>query len=139
MYILKYLLYVLEHKWNVFKIAMGKGMFVHAFTHDLSKLTGSEFWAYAGYFYKDKEKYKHRFEMAWRHHYYNNPHHWNHWIDPQGKPMEIPLKYIQQMVVDWEAMSLKFGDTAKEYYLNNKEKIKLTDKTRTILENELEI
>jgi hypothetical protein len=43
------------------------------------------------------------------------------------------------MVVDWEAMSLKFGDTAKEYYLNNKEKIKLTDKTRTILENELEI
>ena len=141
MYILKYLLYVLEHKWNVFKVAVSKGMFIHAFTHDLSKLSGSEFLPYAKYFYKNKINHKHEFEMAWRHHYYNNPHHWQYWLsrDEKKEPAEIPYKYIKQMVVDWEAMSLKFGDTAKDYYLKNKNDIKLTNSTRIILENELEI
>ncbi|TDO92372.1 hypothetical protein DFR79_106185 [Halanaerobium saccharolyticum] len=139
MYLIKYLLYILEHKWNVFKISIKKGYYLHALTHDLSKFSGSEFLAYAGYFYKDKAKYKHRFEMAWRHHYYNNPHHWQHWLDTDGNPIEIPDKYIEQMIIDWEAMGIKFNDTAKEYYLKNKNKIKLTPHTRTNLEIKLKM
>ncbi|MCF8002324.1 MAG: DUF5662 family protein [Halanaerobiales bacterium] len=137
MYLIKYLLYILEHKWNVFKVAIKKGHYLHALTHDISKFSGSEFWAYAAYFYKDKEKYKHQFEMAWRHHYFNNKHHWQHWIDREGKPIEIPDQYIEQMIIDWEAMGLKFGGTAKKYYLNNKDKIKLAPKTRINLEIKL--
>lgn len=137
MYLLKYLFYVLEHKWNVFKISIRKGYYWHALTHDLSKFSGSEFWSYAGYFYKDKEKYKHRFEMAWRHHYFNNKHHCQHWLNIKGEPMDIPDKYIEQMIIDWEAMGLKFGDTAKEYYLDNKEDILLSPRTRINLELKL--
>jgi len=29
------------------------------------------------------------------------------------------------MVLDWMAMGLKFGDTAEEYYENNRDKIKI--------------
>lgn len=139
MYKLKYLLYILEHKWNVFKVAVSKGMFIHALTHDLSKFSISEFLPYARYFYKDKIVYKSQFERAWKHHYKNNKHHWNYWLDEYGNPKEMPLKYINQMVVDWEAMALKFGDTAQDYYLKNKENIKLTNNTREILENKLKL
>jgi hypothetical protein len=31
------------------------------------------------------------------------------------------------MVCDWMAMSMKFGDTAKDYYENNKDKIDLPE------------
>ena len=139
MYILKYLLYVLEHKWNVFKVAMSKGMFFHAFTHDLSKFTKEEFIPYAKYFYKDKEKYENEFQIAWMHHYRNNFHHWQFWLNRDGEPTEMPLKYINQMIVDWEAMSLKFGDSAREYYIKNKEDIKLAKNTRAVLESKLKV
>lgn len=46
-----YLLYVLEHKKNVFKVCWKRGMYLHAFTHDLSKFLPSEFFPYAERFY----------------------------------------------------------------------------------------
>jgi len=137
MYILDYFKYVIEHKKNVFKTAWKRGLYIHAFTHDLSKFSGSEFLPYAKYFYKDKEKYKYDFEMAWRHHYYNNPHHWQHWLDENDKPTNIPHKHIEEMIADWEGMALKFGDSAQNYYLSNYKKIKLTDTTRMTVEFEL--
>jgi hypothetical protein len=139
MYILDYLKYLIEHKKNVFKTAWKRGLYIHAFTHDLSKFSGSEFLPYAKYFYKDKEKYKHDFEMAWRHHYYKNHHHWQHWLDEKGEPTNIPDKYLKQMIADWEGMSLKFGDNAKAYYLRKKDEIKLTTDTRFRLEKLLGI
>ena len=139
MYILDYFKYVIEHKKNVFKMAWKRGLYIHAFTHDLSKFGGSEFLPYAKYFYKDKDKYKHEFKMAWRHHYLNNPHHWQYWLDKNRKPREIPNKYLKQMIVDWEGMALKFGDTSQNYYLLNYNKIKLTDGTRMELEFELRL
>ena len=134
MYILEYFKYVIEHKKNVFKTAWKRRLYIHAFTHDLSKFGGSEFLPYAKYFYKDKEKYKYDFEMAWRHHYFNNPHHWQYWFDVNDEPITISDKYIQQMIADWEGMALKFGDSAKSYYLKNKDKIKLTHITRVKVE-----
>lgn len=50
---IKYLLYVLEHKKNVFKTCWNKGLYLHAFTHDLSKFRPSEFIPYARYFYDE--------------------------------------------------------------------------------------
>lgn len=73
----------------------------------------------------------------WRHHYYNNPHHWQHWLDENDKPTNIPHKHIEEMIVDWEGMALKFGDSAQNYYLSNYKKIKLTDTTRMTAEFEL--
>ncbi|MGL6174822.1 MAG: DUF5662 family protein [Cellulosilyticaceae bacterium] len=117
-------------------------MYVHAFTHDLSKFRPSEFIPYARYFYIDKEKYKHDFDYAWSLHYYRNKHHWNRWYFEESDIMkehvyEMPSKYIDQMIADWSAMSRKFGDTPQKYYLNNYHKIKLDRGSRYSLERKL--
>lgn len=152
-----YIKYVFEHKKNVFKICWKRGLYLHAFTHDLSKFSPIEFIHYADKFYGEKDckkckyymncnynqiglgsgkwakeciDYKHgKFEKAWEHHYKNNKHHWNYWI---GK--KIPHKYIIQMICDWESVAIKFGGTAQEYYMKNYEKIDLTVESRCELE-----
>ena len=127
---MKYLrnfLYILKHKFNVAIEAIKEGMFLHALTHDASKFSPKEFKGYANKFFSDKDLPG--FEKAWIHHYKNNPHHWQYWIDYEGNPIDIPLKYIKQMVVDWRAMSRKFGGSASEYYMENRKGMNLTEKT----------
>lgn len=130
----QYLKYVVEHKKNVFIECWRKGLYLQAFTHDLSKFLPSEFIPYARFFYINKEKYESDFKKAVQLHYKRNKHHWNYWWE-QGKDM--PLKYIKEMVADWEAMGKKFGNTAQEYYVKNYDKIHLTEPTRAIVEWEL--
>jgi predicted 3-demethylubiquinone-9 3-methyltransferase (glyoxalase superfamily) len=77
--------------------------------------------------------------MAWRHHYRNNPHHWQYWLDKNGEPEEIPIIYLEQMIADWECMAIKFGDTAQQYYLNNYKRINLEYNTRLLLEHMLDL
>lgn len=149
---IEYFKYILNHKKNVFKACWERGLYLHAFTHDMSKFSLSEFAPYAEYFYGDfgvKNKcpakwmelkchqVKAEFEKAWKHHYDNNPHHWEHWLDENGKPKIIPDKYIRQMAADWEGMSLKFGGSAQFYYLTNYDDIKLERTTRITLESYL--
>lgn len=153
----EYFKYVMEHKKNVFIECWKEGLYIHAFTHDLSKFSPKEFKAYAINFYGEKDckrckyymncdynqiglgsgkwakecmDYKYEdFDKAWEHHYKNNKHHWNYWI---GR--EIPEKYIKQMICDWKAMSRKFGDTAQEFYMKNHDKIKINHSSRVLLE-----
>lgn len=154
----EYLKYVLDHKKNVFKTCWKRCLYLHAFTHDLSKFSSKEFKPYAEWFYgydgvKIKNNYefneipvnkaeenllerhkkcKQKFDKAWEHHYKNNKHHWNYWIG-----QNMPKKYVIQMICDWEAMSLKFGDTAQMFYVKNYDKLEITYKTRMIIEKEL--
>lgn len=162
----KYLKYVLEHKKNVFIECMNmakeywnepywrkdnkkiaRELFVHAFTHDLSKFLPCEFIPYAKYFYggkEAKEEYKltgnylsckEQFNKAWEHHYKNNSHHPEYWTSK----IIMPTKDIRFMVCDLKAMSRKFGDTAQSYYLNNYYKWDITHETRHRLEIELDL
>ncbi|MGL4452504.1 MAG: DUF5662 family protein [Sarcina sp.] len=150
---IKYLLYILEHKKNVFIECWKEGLYLHAFTHDLSKFRSSEFIPYARYFYGDypsqavlnsvpginhsmrtKEQVKDEFEKAWEHHYKNNPHHWNYY---NGEDMEY--KDIDKMLCDWKAMSRKFGGTAQEFYLKNYKKMHLSFHTRMYIESLLDL
>lgn len=152
---IKYLLYVLEHKKNVFIECWKEGLHLHAFTHDLSKFSPSEFIPYARNFYgkyiprrildnmvgidnkskiRTKEQVKEEFNQAWQLHYKRNKHHPEHWV---GRDM--PRKYIKQMVCDLKGMSRKFGDTAQEYYLKNYYKWDMTHETRFRLEIELDL
>ena len=151
----KYRLYVLEHKKNVFKTCWKKGLYLHAFTHDLSKFMPDEFIPYARHFYgsypseavlntvsciKNKsktltyEEVSKRFNKAWELHYKRNKHHPEHWA---GKNMA--RNNIEQMVCDLEAMSLKFGGSAQEYYLKNYFKWDMTRNTRIGVEYALDI
>ena len=155
---INYLKYILEHKKNVFIECWKEGLYFHAFTHDLSKLLPCEFIPYAEWFYghhgvKLEKNYnqeqlnngmsnlsrnylecKNNFNKAWEHHYENNPHHWNYWIDNNGVVLDMPIKHIKQMICDWKGMSRKFGDTPQSFYKNNRYKINLSTKTRCNVE-----
>lgn len=156
---LDYFKYVVEHKKNVFKIAVKKGDYLHAITHDLNKFKPSQFIPMAIWFNSEEgvaleQKYdmemlqrgdteisktylrnKERMEMGFIEHYSSKwfgRHHWNYW---NGKIM--PKRYIKQMVIDWDAMSLKFGGNSAEYYLKNYHQIELHRVSRCYLEMEL--
>lgn len=136
-----YLKYLLEHKKNVFIECWKSSLYLHAFTHDLSKFRPSEFIPYAKFFHeKDRsKKYKQsdenniNFQKGWLLHQKRNKHHWNYWVSVTRKneiiPIEMPLKYIKQMICDWKGMSRKFGGSADKYYYENKHKFILHSET----------
>jgi hypothetical protein len=77
---------------------------------------------------------KTRFDWAWQHHKDKNKHHWDYWHE---RDLPMPSKYIKQMIVDWTAMGIKFGDTPQLFYMNNYDKIKLDYNSRLLLEFDL--
>jgi len=109
--------------------------------HDMSKYSSYEFDAYRRYFYpindKEKAESEEDFNIAWKHHYENNPHHWNHWAVTDKDSM--PFVYVVEMICDWQAMGYKFGNTAKEYYESKKDEIILGDKQRKWVETILNL
>lgn len=101
---LKYLWYVIRHKWFVFLECCKLGIPWLGFVHDLSKLFLGEFISYARYFYGDypkatiawrqclsytgptKERVALAFDMAWLFHQKRNRHHWQYWIFREDNP-----------------------------------------------------
>jgi hypothetical protein len=108
------------------------GLFIHAIMHDLSKFLPSEFIPYAKFFYSKNRTKNYRqsdeddpnFQKGWNHHQKRNKHHWNYWVSVTRKdeiiPVEMPMKYVRQMVADWNGMSRKFGGSTDEYFNKNK-------------------
>ena len=97
---LKYLKYVLRHKWFVFIECFKLGIPVRGLLHDMSKLLPSEFIPYARYFYgtwyknedwhgdirnhipyeRTVDGVAKAFDIAWLKHQKRNPHHWQYWL-----------------------------------------------------------
>ena len=112
--------------------------------HDLSKFSAEEFMQYVEWFqgplgavynvqiHGDKGgevdrhwENKDAFDKAWEHHQRCNPHHHQNWtIRKEAFPNEHSC-HIVCMVADWMAMGMEFGDTAEEYYVNNKESMNI--------------
>ena len=136
-----YFKYIIEHKKNVGIECLKMGMPIHAITHDLSKFLPSEFIPYAKFFYsKDRAKnYSTKdendlnFQTGWNRHQKRNKHHWNYWVSvtrgDEITPVEMPLRYVKQMVADWNGMSRKFGGSTKEYFEKNRKTMVLHPKT----------
>src|SRR3972149_6219375 len=77
---MKYLLLTLRHKWLVFRYGLKVGCPIwRLVTHDISKLTPTEFPYYSRQFYGDKGDQA-GFQRAWCHHQNVNDHHWENWI-----------------------------------------------------------
>ncbi|MDY6957558.1 MAG: DUF5662 family protein [Halobacteriota archaeon] len=143
---LKYLKYVLVHKFWVAVHAIKAGMWRVAFFHDLSKFSREEFAPYARWFNHPRgikalmpdQKLKADFDDAWQHHKFHNPHHWDHWVTTDGQGGEtikkMPLVYIKEMLVDWAAMASSRGNPPWKYYEENRHKMKMTDETRRNVE-----
>ena len=101
---IKYLKYLVRHKWYVTVECFKRGLYWRGLMHDISKFRPSEFVPYAVYFYGDKNAnetysgfYKPGddtyFDGAWLKHIHRNPHHWQHWVlreDDGGKKI-LPM------------------------------------------------
>lgn len=95
--------------------------------HDLSKLSAEEFTQYRQVFFATDDEIKDRdvFERAWEHHKLENDHHWENWTSKYWERSDKGIVCLIENIIDWIAMSMEFGDTAKEYYERNIERIKL--------------
>ncbi|HEA19659.1 MAG TPA: hypothetical protein ENH87_01925 [Pricia antarctica] len=139
--------YILQHKWFVFLECLKTGQIIHGIFHDCSKFLPSEFIPYAKKFFgnisEDDQTFEaiqkfgcheaapfgfyieEQFSIAWLLHQHRNKHHCDYWVDSDNKIIPMPIKYVNQMIVDWRAMGRKFGDTAEDFYSNNAHKMKL--------------
>lgn len=127
---IKYLSYVLRHRWFVFVECWKRGIIWRGVTHDLSKFLPDEWWPYANYFYgktiggtPGNDYYEmvseygcyeaapwgvtlgDKFRVAWLKHIHRNPHHWQYWIlhEDDGGTLHLPMpdEYRREMLCDW--------------------------------------
>ncbi len=93
--------------------------------HDLSKMSEREFVQYRRVFYPLLYEEKYDISGALTHHKENNIHHWENWTTKKfNDPNEWEVHCVH-MVIDWLAISLKIGDSPREYYEKNKNKINI--------------
>lgn len=108
MNILKHLKLVIVHKYYVGVECFKMGLYWQGLVHDLSKFSLVELTESAKYFTGkgspiDEAKKDKGYSDAWQHHKGRNKHHWQYWTDfKEGKvyPLEIPDKYIKEMICD---------------------------------------
>ena len=147
----------MRHKWYVFVECVKAGEIWRGITHDLSKFRPDEFIPYAKYFYEymphkdeidffgDDREYEEEFNYAWLRHIHRNPHHWQHWMlqedDGDALLMEMPLRYKREMLADWRGAGKAINgfDDTTNWYLKNRDKMKLTALTKTYIERKLGI
>ena len=153
---LKYLKYILKHKWYVFLECKREKLIWLGITHDLSKFLPSEFIPYANHFYGEGRDIKtgrdatgyyragdsgeSEFDFAWLLHQKRNRHHWQYWILPMGdgteKLFNMPYEYRVEMLCDWKGAGKAQNSnlTVLEWYEKNKDKMRLSSYTETMLE-----
>jgi hypothetical protein len=147
----RYLWYLLRHKWYVLLASWKYGCLWLGIVHDLSKFYPSEFFAYAEYFYgkwreaeekdpSEHERMKLNFDLAWLYHQRRNPHHHQFWVqlkdDGIDDPMEMPEIYVREMLADWEGAGRAIHGRIEtlEWYEKNWHKMLLHPLTRSMVE-----
>lgn len=115
------------------------------FEHDASKSELDEYFAYDAYFYGGNRSYQvvQDFNKAWLLHVHRNPHHWQYFCLIQDDPgsemiiLDMPYNYILEMICDWMSFSFAKGDLYEifNWYDDHKDHIKLSDKTRKLVDN----
>lgn len=165
---IKYLKYIIKHKWFVMIECFKVGLIWQGIIHDVSKLLLSEFIPYANYFYGDKHDisrgrdengyYKptdtgdDAFDFAWLLHQKRNRHHWQWWILPEDeggvKILEINYPYNMEMICDWLGAAKAQGKIppkddkyfyTKKWYETHKNKMQLHPNTREFIEKTIGI
>ena len=150
----KYNEYLQEHIENVEKahqwlrdhfedVAKNEKDNEYFWTHDNSKYSPEEYLAYDEYFYGGNKSFKvvDNFKYAWLHHIHNNPHHWQYWVlqndDEPEEILEMPFKYVVEMICDWWSFSWKDGklDEIFDWYEKHKDGMKLHPRTRKLVED----
>lgn len=141
---LRYLKYVILHKYYVFKAGrvLGGIPLWRLIIHDYSKFSRAEWTPYVNRFFSDRAGIEDKtldpdeFIKAWNHHWRKNPHHWEYWITANSKPMRMPDHFAREMIADW--LGAGKGITGKwdltEWYEKTKEKQWLHPDTKGFVE-----
>ena len=114
---------------------------IQVFNHDKSKYSDEEFDGYRQWFYPctTEVRNKELFDKAWEHHYKNNSHHPEYYLDADGDPLDMEIIDIAEMLLDWEAMSMKFGGSTYDYYMKNRDNKPLSEYTKGVIDNVIDI
>lgn len=118
--------------------------------HDASKWTAAEFPGYAQHFQGGGAP--NEFSRAWLHHIHHNPHHWQHWIFPDGftpkesdvenGAVQMPARFALEMIADWMGASRAYTGSWDmiDWLWKNIPKIRLHSNTaeyvRVVLDHE---
>lgn len=157
---IKYLSYMIRHKWFVLIECWRRRLYYAGLIHDLSKFLPSEFLPYVKFFhgkdstqesrecrYQDINHAQRYFQRAWQLHLMKNRHHWQNWLNYQDVGtmviLEMPRKYAVEMLCDWIGAGRAQGYFNKNYpmkevnvwYRKNRGKIILHPRTREFIES----
>lgn len=131
-----YIRQVLIHRYHVGVQCWKHGLWFAPFFHDNSKLSPTEFKAYANYFLGDRDKWKERFQYAWNNHWKVNKHHHQYWIvdiKKEGKHevLKMPARYLVEMYCDWVAAGIAYtgSNNVKRWFVDNYDKMIFHDQT----------
>ncbi len=143
---LRYLAYVLRHKWHVFVACRSLHVPLwQALIHDWTKFLPCEWFLYVQRFGGAAPiQHDHKndaFDQAWNHHQKSNRHHWQYWVlvterdVSRVRALAIPPHYAREMVADWIGAGRAQGkpDVAA-WYTANAAKMVLHDHTRALVE-----
>ena len=137
------------HKWFVLLASFKVGLPLwRALVHDLSKFTRAELPHYNRQICGDKDDPR-GFAMALLHHWNNNPHHYQYWIDRPDHSghyrkifeqsgivkngcFEMPSSSVREMIADWlgKGKSLTGSWDMTEWIFTNLPKMRLHPDTR---------
>lgn len=164
---IKYLQYLLRHKWYVFVECFKSGLYWRGLIHDISKFSPTEFFPYANFFYgvsgSHNPRISHKngyckpiltgdkdFDSAWLNHCKKNKHHWQWWIttdaDGREKFTPIPEPYLTEMLCDWVGAGKAQGHfspkqdpylNVRNWYTENRKKLRLAEITRKEIERRI--
>jgi len=147
--------YVEDHKNNVLKAfwvltwnsliepSFSDIIYNQILNHDESKYSKEEYEPYALYFSKEIKntpEMERDFDYAWLNHQKKNPHHYQYWILAQDdgtiKVLDMPYKYIIEMICDWFSFSIKKGDYTEigKFYDELKKTPNISKNTKAIIE-----
>ena len=122
---LNHLKTVNKHRYEVLKLCMKCGIPLQGIVHDLSKYSPSEFIPSIHYWTGkispiDVETEKKGYSTAWLHHKGRNKHHYEYWTDNYDSGttyIEIPEKYVRELVADWFAAGRTYN--GKEFTIDD--------------------
>lgn len=163
---LKYLRYLLRHKWYVSVECFKRGLVWRGIMHDMSKFLPDEFIPYSNYFYREGKNISHgrnssgyykptdtgdkTFDFAWLLHQKRNRHHWQWWILPEDeggvKVLEMTDTYRREMICDWIGAGKAQGkfspksdfmQETRKWWNENNHKMQLHPNTRRIIEHSI--
>ena len=120
MKLFKHLKTIFIHKWYVFINMCRCGYVWRGITHDMSKFSWTELSESVKYYNGtispiDMCKKDKGYSNAWLHHKGRNKHHYEYWVDyldQGGKPIEMPRKYVIELICDWIAAGKTYAHNA---------------------------